>query len=182
MQPLSFRKYIWVYKVFPQVLVVSFPVCRCVLTPSQRWHTTRTVYFGSCMLASVCVCVCGGGACDWHPVATNTVIQNKGGKRPAYDISWFWQAPCQGEIVSDVLLRCFPLPKAVYMKLVLFSTSSPFPTWRQAGEERWLLRLHVSRNWTASPHYCKHHPRRHGWQLLWRRTWLPWIHLLKHIH
>lgn len=78
------------------------------------------------------------------------------------DISSFWQAPCQGEIVSDAHVwhaSAFPLV-ALYMKLVLFSISSLFKCGAEAAQRGGCRAWRVGWNWTASPHYCKHHPTR----------------------
>lgn len=110
-------------------------------------------------------CAC---RCEWHPKRVeDTVVVNSKRKvttdnQTKCDISSFWQAPCQGEIVSDAHVwhtSASPLV-ALYMKLVLFSISSLFKCGAEAAQRGGCCAWRVGWNWTASPHYCKHHPTR----------------------
>lgn len=159
-------------------------VCVCVLKTIQ-WY--KEVYLCEFPLVWKCVCMC-----EWHPKGRKYSYSEKEKKNAGRDketncdISWFWQAPCQGEIASDARpWHDSASPHdALYMKLVLFSISSLFKCGAGAAERGGCRAWRVGWNWTASPHYCKHHPTRQarGSQGRRMRGALPGRDLLKHIH
>ncbi len=110
---------------------------------------------------NVCACVTDTLRVE-NTVTAETRRKVERDKETNGDISWFWQAPCQGEIVSDARLwHDYASPHvALYMKLVLFSISSLFKCGAGAAQRGGCRAWRVGWNWTASPHYCKHHPTR----------------------
>lgn len=109
--------------------------------------------------------------------------------------------PSQGEIVSDSCVRhastpptflpffptrarCHPPPSR--MKKLLFNLVS-FQMWRGAAPSGGCRAWRVGRNWTAFPHYCKHHPSRQAGRQVARTQGGGWgcrrqRDPLKHIH
>lgn len=123
-------------------------------------HMCECVYFTR--YENVFACVSDTPRVENTPIAEKTGRKGGRDKETNCDISWFWQAPCQGETVSDARLwhNSASPHVALYMKLVLFSISSLFKCGAGAAQRGGCRACRVGWNWTASPHYCKHHPTR----------------------
>lgn len=150
----------------PQDLTMCLCIGFCML-----WLKTvrgcKEVYLGLlcvhfCWYYNVLACVSDSSRGE-NTVTARTRRKDGGGNETNCDISWFWQAPCH------VWCTSASPHVALYMKLVLFSISSLFKCGAGAAWRGGCRALRVGWNWTASTHYCKHHPARQASRLQGRR-------------